>query len=66
MALGLGDRLAANNAGETGLNLSGVMHRREALHLLINPLGLGGFRVLIQSKGLEPTPLLKGLKIGAA
>jgi SAM-dependent MidA family methyltransferase len=63
MALGLGDRLAANNAGETGLNLSGVIRRREALHLLINPLGLGGFRVLIQSKGLEQAPLLKGLKL---
>lgn len=62
MALGLGDRLAANNAGDTGLALPEVMRRREALHLLINPMGLGGFGVLIQSKGLEQEPLLKGLK----
>ena len=29
-----------------------VLRRREALHLLMNPLNLGGFGVLIQSKGL--------------
>lgn len=64
MALGLGDRLAANNAGNTGLTLPDVMRRREAIHLLINPMGLGGFKVLIQHKGLEQAPLLKGLQSG--
>lgn len=61
MALGLGDRLAANNQGENNLTLSDAMRRREALHLLMNPLGLGGFGVLIQSKGLKNAHSLKGL-----
>ncbi len=67
MALGLGDRLAANNQGENNLSLSDTLRRREALHLLMNPLGLGGFGVLIQSKGLkglEKTHLLQGLSPG--
>lgn len=67
MALGLGDRLAANNQGENNLSLSDTLRRREALHLLINPLGLGGFGVLIQCKGLkelEKTHPLQGLSPG--
>lgn len=64
MALGLGDRLAANNLGTSGLSLSDTMRRREALHLLINPMGLGGFGVLLQSKGLEKAYPLKGLTPG--
>jgi len=64
MALGLGDRLAANNSGNSGLTLSDTMRRREALHLLINPMGLGGFGVLIQVKGLEKAYPLKGLSPG--
>ncbi len=64
MALGLGDRLAANNLGNSGLTLSDTMRRREALHLLINPMGLGGFGVLIQVKGLEKAYPLKGLSPG--
>jgi len=64
MALGLGDRLAANNSGNSGLTLSDTMRRREALHLLINPMGLGGFGVLLQVKGLEKAYPLKGLSPG--
>jgi hypothetical protein len=30
--------------------------QRDALHQLINPLGLGNFHVLIQSKGLDQSP----------
>ena len=29
-----------------------IMRRRESLHQLMNPMGLGGFGVLVQSKGL--------------
>ncbi len=64
MALGLGDRLAANNRGENHLSLSDALRRRESLHLLLNPMGLGGFGVLIQSKGLESVLPLKGLAQG--
>ncbi len=54
MGLGLGDRLVANNTGAFTSDLSQVIQRREALHQLINPLKLGGFGVLVQSKGLTP------------
>lgn len=52
MALGLGDRLVANNSGKSTSPME-TLRRREALHLLMNPLNLGGFGVLIQSKGLQ-------------
>lgn len=60
MALGLGERIAAistNNAN----NLEQLLQRRETLHQLIDPQGLGGFGVLVQSKGLPPDVPLKGL-----
>jgi SAM-dependent MidA family methyltransferase len=60
MALGLGERIAAistNNAN----NLEQLLQRREVLHQLIDPQGLGGFGVLVQSKGLSPDIPLKGL-----
>lgn len=65
MALGLGDRLVANNTATNVTDLNKIIRRREALQQLINPLGLGGFKVLIQSKGLSPTPNqpLKGLPV---
>jgi SAM-dependent MidA family methyltransferase len=50
MGLGLGDRLTAN-VNSAGNNLMAVLQRREALHALINPLGVGGFGVLLQAKG---------------
>ncbi|MDJ0657883.1 MAG: class I SAM-dependent methyltransferase [Crocosphaera sp.] len=60
MALGLGDRLAELSNGN--YTLPEILKRRDALHQLINPTGLGGFNVLIQSKGIEPNKLLTGLK----
>jgi len=65
MALGLGDRLVENNRGEQATSTMDVIRRREALHLLINPMGLGGFGVLIQTKGMEAAknqPPLRGLR----
>ena len=51
MALGIGDRIAAVS-NITGQSIQEILRRREALHQLINPQGLGGFGVLVQSKGL--------------
>ncbi|MBO3457803.1 class I SAM-dependent methyltransferase [Aetokthonos hydrillicola Thurmond2011] len=62
MALGLGDRIAKLSHKEQPL--SDVLRRRDALHQLLDPMGLGGFGVLVQSKGLtniEGTQPLKGL-----
>ncbi|MFP5275356.1 class I SAM-dependent methyltransferase [Coleofasciculus sp.] len=72
MALGLGDRISALSAGnQQGQAIAGaqdlirIMRRRDALHQLIDPTGLGGFMVLVQSKGLslEKARSLKGLTI---
>jgi SAM-dependent MidA family methyltransferase len=60
MALGLGDRLAELSNGN--YKLPEILKRRDALHQLIDPTGLGGFKVLIQSKGIEQNQPLKGLK----
>ena len=51
MALGIGDRIATVS-NITGQSIQEILRRREALHQLINPQGLGGFGVLVQSKGL--------------
>lgn len=51
MALGLGDRLSALSSGKA--NFQEILQRRDALHQLIDPTGLGGFGVLLQSKGLN-------------
>ncbi|MGB3511779.1 MAG: class I SAM-dependent methyltransferase [Microcoleaceae cyanobacterium] len=63
MALGLGDRLneLSNNQG---FSIQEVLRMREALHSLIDPMGLGNFGVLVQSKGLsesEKRQTLNGL-----
>ena len=52
MALGLGERIAAisNSNGD----LPSLLRRRQNLHQLIDPMGLGKFGVLIQSHGLTP------------
>jgi SAM-dependent MidA family methyltransferase len=74
MALGLGDRISALSGRDSarGEAIAGaqdvmtIMRRRDALHQLIDPRGLGGFGVLAQSKGLtleEGEPSLKGLSI---
>lgn len=62
MALGLGDRL--NELASGRYNFQQVLQRRDALHQLIDPTGLGGFKVLIQGKNLKKTQnYLKGLTI---
>ncbi|MEG4168536.1 MULTISPECIES: class I SAM-dependent methyltransferase [unclassified Microcoleus] len=67
MALGLGDRIASlsTNHAEV-LDVATFLRRREALHQLIDPMGLGGFGVLVQCKGLreeEKGRILKGLMV---
>ena len=60
MALGLGDRLNELSSGK--YDLSQIFQRRDALHQLIDPTGLGGFGVLIQGKNLtESEKSLQGL-----
>lgn len=66
MALGLGDRIAAlgqiQASDPATVNLA--IQRREKLHQLINPMGLGNFVVLVQGKGLsDKAKILKGLTI---
>jgi SAM-dependent MidA family methyltransferase len=51
MALGLGDRISALPTSDQPLQ--DILSRRESLHALMNPMGLGNFGVLIQSKGLK-------------
>lgn len=74
MALGLGNRISAlachdharGQAHAAAKDVINIMQRRDALHQLINPMGLGGFGVLIQSKGLsveEGELTLKGLTV---
>ncbi|MGF1487726.1 MAG: class I SAM-dependent methyltransferase [Prochloraceae cyanobacterium] len=63
MALGLGDRIADLSSGK--YNITELLNRRDALHQLIDPSGLGGFGVLIQAKNLtkiQKQQQLKGLK----
>jgi SAM-dependent MidA family methyltransferase len=64
MALGMGDRLGQIVSTEaTSIeDLQERLQRRDALHQLINPLGLGGFGVLIQRKGLTEREKLRSLK----
>ncbi|MBP5977564.1 class I SAM-dependent methyltransferase [Brasilonema sp. CT11] len=64
MALGLGERIAA--LSYTKQPISQLLHRRDVLHQLLDPLGIGGFGVLVQAKGLtkqEATQPLKGLSV---
>ncbi|MEG4085798.1 class I SAM-dependent methyltransferase [Microcoleus sp. POL10_C6] len=67
MGLGLGDRLASLSTNDAEvLDVTTFLRRREALHQLIDPMGLGGFGVLVQSKGLreeEKGRILKGLMV---
>ncbi len=65
MALGLGDRLneLSNNQG---FSIQEVLRKREVLHSLIDPMGLGNFGILVQSKGLseeQKRQTLKGLSM---
>lgn len=60
MALGLGESLQALSDGT--FNLQEILQRRDALHQLIDPTGLGGFNVLVQSKGVATQGVLQGLQ----
>lgn len=60
MALGLGKRLA--NLSTQEKSISQLLKRREALHQLISPQGLGNFGVLVQSKGLTETEARRSLQ----
>ncbi len=60
MALGLGERIA--NLSQSKLPLSTLLQRRDSLHQLLDPLGLGGFHVLVQGKGLKQTEISEQLK----
>ena len=62
MALGIGDRLAAISTSNQAIQQ--LLRRRDALQQLIDPMGLGGFGLLVQSQGLtkeERGRSLKGL-----
>jgi SAM-dependent MidA family methyltransferase len=66
MSLGLGERLALNSTAPSG-DVSTTIKRRDALHQLISPHGLGGFQVLLQGKGLteaEQSSSLRGFASG--
>jgi SAM-dependent MidA family methyltransferase len=68
MALGLGDRLAELGQSQSTeiREIQSRLQRRDALHQLINPMGLGDFGVLIQSKGLtavEQSQVPRGLQV---
>ena len=62
MSLGLGDRLNELSSGK--FDVTQIFQRRDALHQLIDPTGLGGFGVLIQGKNLtQAEQCLRGLTI---
>jgi SAM-dependent MidA family methyltransferase len=50
MGLGLGDRL--NELSNGKMSLTVILQRRQELHNLINPEGLGNFGVLLQGKNI--------------
>lgn len=60
MALGLGERIAAISTSTADVNQ--LLQRRDALHQLIDPQGLGGFGVLVQTKGLTPAEIAISLQ----
>lgn len=60
MALGLGERIAALSYQQQ--SISQLLKRREALHQLISPEGLGNFGVLVQSKGLTEAQSQRSLQ----
>ncbi len=59
MALGIGDRIAALSTTDVvgAQGIQQLLRRRDALHQLIDPQGLGGFGVLVQSKGFKKEAL---------
>ncbi|NEP17382.1 MAG: class I SAM-dependent methyltransferase [Leptolyngbya sp. SIO4C1] len=63
MALGLGDRMAALSQAENSRSLQELLQRRAAMRQLIDPIGLGNFGVLLQSKHLSEAPLPRGFRL---
>jgi SAM-dependent MidA family methyltransferase len=61
MALGIGDRIATVSQS-SDRSIQEILRRREALHQLINPQGLGGFGVLVQGKGLTEEEVAQNLQ----
>ncbi|MUL39151.1 class I SAM-dependent methyltransferase [Gloeocapsopsis dulcis] len=63
MALGLGNRIAALSTSPQQ-SVQKLLQRRDSLHQLIDPMGLGGFNVLVQSKEIAIADTqLKGLDL---
>lgn len=62
MALGLGDRIAALSQPNPDTPLQDILRRRESLHALMDPMGLGNFGVLVQAKGLSEEASRQPLK----
>lgn len=65
MALGLGDRIST--VSNSGGDIQTILTRRQNLHQLIDPMGVGKFGILIQCKGLtdeDRSILPTGLSIG--
>ncbi|BFM41039.1 class I SAM-dependent methyltransferase [Synechocystis sp. LKSZ1] len=60
MNLGLGERLA--NLSNSDYSLPELLQRREQLHQLIDPVGLGKFWVLLQGKNLEASSYSASLR----
>jgi SAM-dependent MidA family methyltransferase len=60
MALGLGERIAAIASSDG--DIQSLLQRRQNLHQLIDPVGLGKFGVLIQSQGLTIAERERGLQ----
>lgn len=64
MALGLGDRMVTLSQSTAGSaqSIQAALRQRDALHLLINPMGLGNFGVLVQAKGLTSSESVHSLR----
>ncbi|MCC5637563.1 class I SAM-dependent methyltransferase [Nostoc sp. CHAB 5844] len=60
MALGLGERIAS--LSDQNISIAQLLQRRESLHQLLDPTGLGSFGVLVQSKGLQNHEISQPLK----
>lgn len=63
MALGLGDRLMAlsQSTATDSKTIQDILFQRDALQRLVDPMGLGNFGVLVQSKGVPTNQVLQGL-----
>lgn len=64
MLLGIGDRIAALSQTETQniQEINNRLQQRDALHRLIDPMGLGNFQVLMQSKNLTTVEECRSLQ----